>query len=237
MSFLIMIYAFRPILLSIIDNPAEATEVRIAAVSILPWSQPSTAELQKIAVRSWFEPSKQVASFIYSTFESLARTNGGEQPMLKIVAEKVRPLIRLVKPYKYGYQYSKNWNSARFVDYLKMAVSHKYQWTQTRDSLFPNRFADTVRVLGGSYELIGPSYTVYTQGMDKWFDEFMYYTNQIPRASSQVASGLRAISEQLQIESRKQRLPEIFSQARFLEFEANMYLDQNKIVSAIQKVN
>ena len=61
----------RPILLTIIDNIAEASEVRIAAVAVLPWSQPTTAELQKIATRTWFEPSKQVASFIFSTFKSL----------------------------------------------------------------------------------------------------------------------------------------------------------------------
>ena len=41
----------RPLLLTIIDNVAEAAEVRIAAVAILPWTQPTTAELQKIAVR------------------------------------------------------------------------------------------------------------------------------------------------------------------------------------------
>ena len=50
----------KPILLAIIDNPAENTQVRIAAVSVLPWAQPSTAQLQKMASRTWFEPSKQV---------------------------------------------------------------------------------------------------------------------------------------------------------------------------------
>ncbi len=64
----------KPVLLSIIDNPAEAPEVRIAAVSVLPYAQPSTAELQKIAIRTWFEPSKQVASFIYSTLLNLKDT-------------------------------------------------------------------------------------------------------------------------------------------------------------------
>merc|ERR1719462_549158 len=54
----------RPILMSIIVNPVESAEVRIAAVSVLPFSQPSTAELQKLAIRSWMEPSEQVSSFI-----------------------------------------------------------------------------------------------------------------------------------------------------------------------------
>merc|ERR1712180_284685 len=53
----------RPILISIIINPVESAEVRIAAVSVLPFSQPTTAELQKLAIRSWMEPSEQVSAF------------------------------------------------------------------------------------------------------------------------------------------------------------------------------
>ena len=63
--------AIKPVLLSIINNPNEHADIRIAALSVLPWAQPSYAELQEIAVRSWFEPSKQVASFSRSMFQSL----------------------------------------------------------------------------------------------------------------------------------------------------------------------
>ena len=41
----------RPILMSIIENIAERPEVRIAAVAILPYAQPTVAELKMIAVR------------------------------------------------------------------------------------------------------------------------------------------------------------------------------------------
>merc|ERR1719369_2238857 len=42
----------RPILMSIIENIAERPEVRIAAVAILPYAQPTVAELKMIAVRT-----------------------------------------------------------------------------------------------------------------------------------------------------------------------------------------
>ena len=77
----------RPILMSIIVNPVESAEVRIAAVSILPFAQPTTAELQKLAIRSWMEPSEQVASFIVSTLRSLAYS---QVPELKTVGLKAR---------------------------------------------------------------------------------------------------------------------------------------------------
>ena len=50
----------RRILLALIDNPAENTPVRVSAIAVFPYTQPSVTELQKMAVRSWFEPSKQV---------------------------------------------------------------------------------------------------------------------------------------------------------------------------------
>ena len=77
----------RPILMSIIVNPVESAEVRIAAVSVLPFSHPSTTELQKLAIRSWMEPSEQVSSFIVSTLRSLALS---QVPELKTVGLKAR---------------------------------------------------------------------------------------------------------------------------------------------------
>ena len=45
--------------------------------------------------RTWLEPSKEVASFIYSTLKSLTIT---EVPELKMVGLQVRGIISLVKP-------------------------------------------------------------------------------------------------------------------------------------------
>merc|ERR1719348_780754 len=97
----------RPILMSIIVNPVESAEVRIAAVSVLPFSQPTTAELQKLAIRSWMEPSEQVSSFIVSTLRSLALS---QVPELKIVGWKARSLIPLIKNEYFGIQHSHNIN-------------------------------------------------------------------------------------------------------------------------------
>merc|ERR1712061_801036 len=43
----------RAVLLAIINNPVEHADVRISAISVLPWTQPTFAELQQIAIRSW----------------------------------------------------------------------------------------------------------------------------------------------------------------------------------------
>ena len=50
----------RPTLMSLIENKAENIQVRAAAVSTLPWSNPSQTDLLKIATQTWQEPSQQV---------------------------------------------------------------------------------------------------------------------------------------------------------------------------------
>lgn len=44
----------------------------MAAFTLLILANPPAHQWQKIAVSTWFEPSAQVASFVYSTMYSLA---------------------------------------------------------------------------------------------------------------------------------------------------------------------
>jgi len=128
----------KPILLSIIDNPAENTQVRIAAIAILPWSQPSMAELQKIAVRSWLEPSKQVSSFVHSTLKNLATT---KIPELKSVGQSSSVVIDMLKPLQYGVQYSHNTNFKQFVNYLKSSISTNIAWVYNEKDIIPSKIS------------------------------------------------------------------------------------------------
>jgi hypothetical protein len=220
------------ILLFLIDNPAEDAEVRIAAVAILPFAQPTTTEWQKIAVRSWFEPSKQVASFIYSTFRSLVRT---EVPELKSAGQMVKPLISLVKPFEYGYQYAKNINSDNFVEYLGIAISQKSSWTKT--NLVPSRLSWITKVFSPSSEITLPSFTLYTQGMEKWIDQIMYYTNQISGASQKVTEELSQITRKLNIQERLSNNPESFLQVEIMNMESEYYLNEAKVVEILEELS
>lgn len=216
----------RPLLLTIIDNIAEAAEVRIAAIAVLPWSQPTTAELQKIAVRTWFEPSKQVASFIYTTFHSLSRN---EIPELKILSEKVVPLLTLVKPFELGLQYSKHLHDTTFVKYLDMIVSHKLSWTESRqEPIIPVRMELINKLFTGAFEVDGPKLTVYNQGMDKLVDEILVLLRNEP--SQGVMDELNRISNILKIKQRKTALPlQSYMQVGVLDFEFAYFIDEPKI--------
>ena len=223
----------KPILLSIIDNAAEEREVRMAAVAVLPFAQPSTAELQKIAVRTWLEPSKEVASFIYSTLRSLVET---EVPELKLIGQKVKPLMTLVKPFEFGFQYSKNLNIAQWISYLNQAISQKWSYVKSRKEMLPVRQSLVTKVISGSYELTGMSWTLYTEGMDRWAEEIMRYTRSTMQTSSKVRQELSKITQKLNIEQRVQKEPLIFMQSQFFEMENEWYLNQASLMESLNKL-
>nr|ADD73551.1 vitellogenin 1 [Paracyclopina nana] len=224
----------KPLLLNIIDNIAEESEVRIAAVAILPWTMPTTSELQKVAVRTWFEPSKQFAAFVHSTFKSLIHT---KVPELIPTGQKVVSVISLVKPFEFGYQYSNNFNSNNLVRYLDMVISQKISLVRSKFNLAPVRTSWINMVFGSSYTLAGPSFTLYNQGMDKWIDLIMYHTKQVSPASQKVAEELQKITQALNIHDRSEKVnkkPELFAQVALFDNENEFFLDEAKIAEMVE---
>merc|ERR1711970_239126 len=155
----------RPILMSIIVNPVESAEVRIAAVSVLPFALPTTAELQKLAIRSWREPSEQVSSFIVSTLRSLALS---QVPELKTVGLKARSVLPLIKGQKFGLQYSHNVNFSSFIEYLRTLVNVRYALVNSKESLIPHKVSMKTVYYGPSNSMKFPviEFSTYTYGMD-----------------------------------------------------------------------
>ena len=222
----------KPILLSIIDNPAENTQVRIAAVSVLPWSQPSMAQLQKIAARTWFEPSKQVSSFIYSTLKNLAQT---EVPELKAVGQKAQSIIQMIKPVQYGAQFAQNVNFAEFVNYLKMSVSKKVAWVFNEENIVPTKMSVSNNFYNPSFVVRGLSYSIYTQGMDQLLDKILYSIHKKDSVSEAVKEQLEKISEELKIENREEKSAEVFIQARMNGYERLYTLNKEYVVEVLSR--
>ena len=88
---------YRPVFKSLIENSAENTEVKMAAITALTYCSPSTADLQKIAIRSWFKPSRQVSSYIYSTLKTLSNLDGS-LPEYVSIRMKAQNTLRLLSP-------------------------------------------------------------------------------------------------------------------------------------------
>ena len=61
-----------PLVSALVENIAERPEVRMAAISILLTANVPIVHWQRIAYRTWFDPSHQVQVFTYNMLHSFA---------------------------------------------------------------------------------------------------------------------------------------------------------------------
>merc|ERR1719370_2034875 len=225
----------RPILMSIIVNPVESTEVRIAAVAVLPFSQPTTAELQKLAVRSWMEPSEQVSAFIVSTIRSLAYT---QIPELKAVGLKTRSILPLIQNERFGIQHSHNINYSSIVEYLKLLINNQYQLVNSKESLIPRKLAlKTVYYApSNSFKVTAIEFSAYTYGMDYLLEKYLHFFSTEEQTTSPIKEQLNKISEELKLKTRELSSPFSFVHGSWAGLESSLYLDSEIVLYTLEKL-
>jgi len=230
----------RPILMSIIINPVESAEVRIAAIAVLPFSQPTTAELQKLAMRSWMEPSEQVSSFIVSTLRTLATT---EVPELKIVGVKARSILPLIKKelgfgYYSGFQYSRNVGISSFIDYLRVLINNEFQLVNSKESLVPHKLSMKTVYYGPSSSFKVPAFefSYYTYGMDFLLEKYLHFFSTEEQTTSSIREQLNKISEELKLKTRELSTPFGFLFNSWAGNEGTMYLDSEIVLESLEKM-
>merc|ERR1719394_486565 len=221
----------RPILMSIIVNPVESAEVRIAAISILPFAQPTTAELQKVAIRSWMEPSEQVASFIVSTLRSLAYS---QVPELKTVGLKARSVLPLIKGERFGIQYSHNVHVSSFVEYLRVLVNNKYELVNSKESLIPHKLSMKTVYYGPSNAFKVPAieFSAYTYGMDFLLEKYLHFFSTEEISNPTIMSQLNKITEELKLKTRELSTPFTFLHGSWAGIESTLYLDSDIVLES-----
>merc|ERR1719290_149834 len=70
-----------PVYLSVFQNPGESRSLRITALkNIFMKLQPTTSQLQKMAVSTWFEQDHEVARYVYSSLKSYAQLQPEDHP-------------------------------------------------------------------------------------------------------------------------------------------------------------
>merc|ERR1711863_218859 len=232
---------YKPVFLSLIENPAEVPEVRMAAITGLISSYPSSVDLQKLALRTWFEPSRQVVSYIHSTLKSLTKLTGSlpEYERLRIKALTILPMA---KPIKEGYQYSTNIHYTSFVETLKTLVSYKLQWTASEESFIPRTiFGKTV--LTGPVSKIEPLETAfYMQGTETVISKLleMYSELVTPEETSTVKKGEREVEEKMRVLGVQEKgfiKPEAHLTLKFMGLQKLYSLDEELVQTIIKKVS
>ena len=90
------------------------------------------------------------------------------------------------------------------------------------------------KLFTGAFEVNGPAFTVYNQGMDKLVDEILVLLRNEP--SQGVMDELNRISNILKIKQRKTALPlQSYMQVGVLDFEFAYFLDEPKVLKVFLK--
>jgi len=230
---------YRPIFLSLIENSAEDPIVRMAAVTAIPYTAPSSADLQKLALRTWFEPSRQVSSYIYSTLKSLSQLTDSI-PIYESIKNKAKIILPLAKPAQYGWQYSQNLQFTTFVESLKTAVSHKLQWTASEESFIPRTIYAKAELKAHSRNADAIETMFYLQGAEtvtqKLYD--LYSNFEYSKDSSRRSQFEREAQEiigKVGIQEKHNIKPEAHMNLKFMGMEKLYSIDEDlvqKIVSS-----
>merc|ERR1712168_200037 len=91
-----------PVYLSVFQNPGESRSLRITALkNIFMKLQPTTSQLQKMAVSTWFEQDHEVARYVYSSLKSYAQLQPEDHPeesSLRQLSQQCQSVLKLAKP-------------------------------------------------------------------------------------------------------------------------------------------
>ena len=227
----------RPILLTIISNTAESPDVRIAAVSVLPFAEPTVPELQKLAIRSWYEPSMQVSSFIYTTLKSLAYT---VVPELRTVGLKAKTVLPLMKPITFGIQHSHNIDFSSIIEYMKTIVSQHIMVVNSKETVIPRYMSLKTNYYGPSCatKVTGMSFLAYINGMEVVLEKFLYELGSLStEAAPAIVHQLEKIAEELKLKTRELNVTEAFVLGSYSGMETALYLDSNIVLDTLEKVS
>jgi hypothetical protein len=236
---------YRPVFMALIENSAESSEVRMAAVTGLTYSSPSTADLQRLAVRTWFEPCNQVASYIYSTLKTLKNLpeTFDEYSIIRLRAEQA---YALCKPSNFGIQFSKNWQLSHFEESLKASVSHKYQWTSSEESAIPKLMYGKIRIdtMGSTIESLETAF--YLQGAEYVFEKLYDLYSDISKNSEETRGrdildqNKREVKEKmdkLNVEPRKSLTPEAHLTLKFLGLQKLYSFDAERVNEIVKYIS
>jgi hypothetical protein len=128
-----------PVLVSAAFDKGEHPEVRMAAFSLLMYTTAADVAIwQQMAYSTWFEPSKEVHSFVYSSLKSLAYLNQDVPSIHWQMQKNARAVLALAKPIAQGYAKSRNSFAAGIAEHLQTNYIHQTQYFGSKDSNVPN---------------------------------------------------------------------------------------------------
>ena len=228
---------YTPILLDIIENVAESAEVRMAAITVLPYTRPTAEILNKLAIRTWFDPSEQVVSYVYTTLKTIAELPNHSLPNT-FIGEKAREALRLARPAMTGIQTSHGMMIFQFLDNLKASVKVKLQYINSPESVIPkNMFLkQTIKTETHRMETIETS--VYTQGAEYFINKMYEAYNSMMTGTdkAQYVANKNIMKNILRVENRVALPPAAHITVKMMGLQRLFSIDATMIEEIIETV-
>ena len=231
---------YKPVFLAIIENSAENEQVRMAAITAFTYCSPSAADMQRLAIRSWFEPSRQVSSYIYSTLKTLSQIPE-ELTRYAPLQEKARITLHLARPNFEGLQSSHNLQMTQFVEAIRSAVSHKLQWTTSEESFFPRSIFASANLKGRVSDIDALEAAYYIQGAESVIEKLqeLYSSLVGPDQGSDLTQNKIEIEElmrKLGVQGSKSVAPEAHLTLKFMGLQKLYSFDSKYVSEIVQEI-
>jgi len=230
---------YRPIILQLIANEAESDEVRMAAITILPRTRPASFHLNKLAIRTWWEPSKQVSAYITSTLHALANPElATTSKIYNAVFEPAREAIKIAKPTDAGILTSHNIMISQFLDTLKAAVNMRVQYVFSEEDELPRTLFMKTSVKSKTHVFNKMEVAAHMEGgqflMNKLYEAYARFLPQDEVARMDTQRDY--IKNIINVESRRMRKPEAHVTIKSLGLQRIFSLDSRMVEELLEKV-
>ena len=225
------------LLMPIVFNKAEETEVRLAALSLLFFSNPPQAFWTRVALSTWYEPNDQVSHFIYTTIASKVANKNPINREETVRAESVLPLMR---PFF--------WTSYVAIKYQKAGYSEKTRLgyaTETVnfpgfESFIPSHHYQNLEVTLGPWVSKLVEYSIDSKNPEKFVDYLLgkpgLRFKQNKDESSIISPELEKIHNDLKIEARATGQPELYIYLNFLDnYQRFFTINPRTIMQVVEK--
>lgn len=138
-------------------NYSEPISMRLVAFEMMLYSKPPYSVLQYLADSLHKEPNHQIASYVYSSFVTVANsTNPCDLSLLK----KVRAILKTIPPVYYGYQYGQTKKYNYLNDKYLFSGETMVAWSGNNESFIPNLayVEQSVNIFGYHVDLFSISF-------------------------------------------------------------------------------
>ncbi|XP_057372284.1 vitellogenin-like [Daphnia carinata] len=225
------------LLMPIYFNKAEETEVRLAALSLLFFSNPPQAFWTRVALSTWYEPNDQISHFIYTTIASKV---ANKNPIDREVTVRAEAVIALMKPMF--------WTSHAALNYQKAGYSEKTRlgyMTETVnfpgfESFIPSHHYSSLSVAMGPWFTKLMDFSIDSKHAEKFIDRLLgkpgLRFKQNKDESSIISPELEKIHNELKIEARATGQPELYIYLNFLDnYQRFFTINPRTIIKMIEK--